>query len=238
MNKSGTWVKDIKGLEDDMVDGIDTQGEIEAEKDAKDEDDELTGEVEEGVKARHIRQPQQPTRSGIEAHELTLVPFREWCVHCCKGKSRNNAHKVNKNKEDEEDKHLNDKGEKHPIIAIVDRKTKAVMTHMVQCKGAKDDWAVKKVLLDIEDFGCAGAKIVAKSDQEPAMVDFQRKIMESRKAETVPKNSQVGESQANGEAENAIKRFQEQIRTIKDDLEAKTSLDIEMSHLIMPWLIE
>ena len=53
VNKSGTWVKDIKGLEDDMVDGIDTQGEIEAEKDAKDEDDELTGEVEEGVKARH-----------------------------------------------------------------------------------------------------------------------------------------------------------------------------------------
>ena len=112
------------------------------------------------------------------------------------------------------------------------------MAHMVQCKGAKDDWAIKKVLLDIEDFGYAGAKIVVKSDQEPAMVDFQRKIMESRKAETVPKNSQVGESQANGEAENAIKRLQEQIRTIKDDLEAKTSLDIEMSHLIMPWLIE
>ena len=112
---------------------------------------------------------------------------------------------------------MNDKGEKHPI-AIVDRKTKAVMAHMVQCKGAKDDWAIKKVLLDIEDFGYAGAKIVVKSDQEPATVDFQRKIMESRKAETVPKNTQVGESQANGEAENAIKRLQEQIRTIKDDL--------------------
>ena len=53
---------------------------------------------------------------------------------------------------------------------------------------------------------------------EPAMVDFQRKIMESRKAETVPKNSQVGESQANGEAENAINRLQEQIRTMKDRL--------------------
>ena len=32
--------------------------------------------------------------------------------------------------------------------------------------------------------------------------------------------------------------MQEQIRTIKDDLEAKTGLDIEMNHLIMPWLIE
>ena len=69
--------------------------------------------------------PQQPTRSEIEEHELTHVPFREWCVHCCKGKSRNNAHKVNKDKEDEEANnavltvsmdymYLNDKGEKHP----------------------------------------------------------------------------------------------------------------------------
>ena len=98
--------------------------------------------------------------------------------------------------------------------------------------------AVKKVLLDISDFGHAGAKIVVKSDQEPAMVDFQRKKKENRKAETVPKNSQDGESQANVEAENAINRLQEPIHTINDDSEAKTSLDIEMSHLIMPWLIE
>ena len=40
VGKSGTWVKDIKGLEDDIVDGTDTQLEIEIEKDAKAEDDE------------------------------------------------------------------------------------------------------------------------------------------------------------------------------------------------------
>lgn len=232
-----------------MDDGIDKQGENEDEKEVQEGDEEQSGDVEEGVKAKEIRQPHQPSRLEIEEHELTHVPFREWCVHCCKGKSRNNAHKTNKDKQEEDAEnavttvsmdymYLNDKAEKYPIIAITDRKTKAVMAHMVQCKGIKDDWAVRKVLLDIEDFGYAGAKIVIKNDQEPAMVDFQRKIMENRKAETVPKNSQVGESQANGEAENAIKRLQEQIRTIKDDLEAKTGLDIEMNHLVMPWLIE
>ena len=39
------------------------------------------------------------------------------------------------------------------------------------------------------------------------------KIMENRTANTVPKNSQIGEAPANGEAQNAIKRLQEQIRT-------------------------
>ena len=92
------------------------------------------------------------------------------------------------------------------------------MAHMVQRKGAKEDWAIQKVLLDIEDFGYAGAKIVVQSDQVPVMVDFQRKRMEGRKADIVPKNSQVGESQANGEAEDAIKRLQEQTHIIKDDL--------------------
>ena len=43
------------------------------------------------------------------------------------------------------------------------------MLHMEQCKRAMDDRAINKVLLDIEDFAYAGAKIVVKSCQEPTM---------------------------------------------------------------------
>ena len=209
-------------------------------------------DIEEGVKAKSIRKPQEPTRQEIEEHELTHVPFREWCVHCCKGKCRSSPHRVNKHKEAEnavnavttismDYMYMNEKSkeeEKDPIIVVTDRKTKAIVGHMVNCKGSRDEWAVKRVLLDIEDFGYAGTKIVLKNDQEPAMVDMQKKVMAARSAETVPKNSEVGESQSNGEVENAIKRFQEQLRTLKDDLEAKTGLDIEMKHAIIPWLVE
>ena len=55
-------------------------------------------DVEECHKANAIRQSQEPTRREIEEHELTHVPFREWCVHCCKGK-------VNKNKMMEDEEH-------------------------------------------------------------------------------------------------------------------------------------
>ena len=93
--------------------------------------------------------------------------------------------------------------------------------------------------MDIEDMVYSGTKVVMENDQEPAIVEVQRK---SRGGTFVrdrpPKNSEVGESQSNGEVENAIKRLQEQLRMLKDDLEAKTGLDIEMRHPIIPWLVE
>ena len=124
---------------------------------------EQSGDVEEGVKAKQIRQPHQPSRLEIEEHELTHVPFREWCVHCCKGKARSSPHKVNKEKELEDKENavttismdymfMNEKGAEDandPILVLVDRKTKAIMGHVVKCKGTKDEWAMKRVMLDI-----------------------------------------------------------------------------------------
>ena len=91
---------------------------------------------------------------------------------------------------------------------------------------------------DIEDMGYTGTKIILKNDQEPAILEVQQKIMAGRTAETVPKNSEVGESQSNGEIENGIKKYQEQFQTLKDNLEANTKLDISMKHTIIPWLLE
>ena len=38
-------------------------------------------EIEEGTQAKAMRQPYQPTQKEIEDHELTHIPFRDWCVH-------------------------------------------------------------------------------------------------------------------------------------------------------------
>ena len=120
-----------------------------------------------------------------------------------------------------------------PCIVIHDRKTKRVLGHMANCRGAGDEWVIKRILMDIEDMVYSGSKVIMKNDQEPAIVEVQRKVLAGRSFETITKNSEVGESQSNGEVENAIKCFQEQFRTLKDDLEAKTGLDIEMRHPII-----
>ena len=41
---------------------------------------------EEGIAAKGIHSPEQPTRREIEDHELAHIPFRQWCVHCQKGR--------------------------------------------------------------------------------------------------------------------------------------------------------
>ena len=158
MKKSGTWVKDIKGLEDDMVDGIDTQGEIEAKKGAKEEDDELTSEVgEESSHDTYGSLNNQPDRR-LENTNLPMCLFASGVYIAARASL----------------------GTMHTRSTRTQRTRKRIM------------------LLDIEDFGYTGSMIVVKSDQEPAMVDFQRNIiniMESRRAETVPKNSQIDKSQ-------------------------------------------
>ena len=87
-------------------------------------------------------------------------------------------------------------------------------------------------------MGYTRTKIIFKNDQEQAILEVQQKIMTGRTAETVPKNSEVGESQLNGGIKNGIKKYQEQFRTLKDNLEANTKLDISMKHATIPWLIE
>ena len=37
--------------------------------------------------------PKQPSQREREEHERTHLPFRDWCSHCIKAKSRNDPHK-------------------------------------------------------------------------------------------------------------------------------------------------
>ena len=56
--------------------------------------------------------------------------------------------------------------------------------------------------------------------------------------EVILENSPVGESQSNGFIENAIKEVQNQIRKLKDQLQAKTTTDILDDSPTWPWLVQ
>ena len=80
-------------------------------------------------------------------------------------------------------------------------------------------------------------KVIFKGDQEPALQklldhvgmavgenvtreDRRAEISDAQGTQTIREESPVGESQSNGEVENAIQRVQGMYRTMKDDLEA------------------
>lgn len=60
------------------------------------------GEVEESVKAKGIPRPSRPSKREVAEHELTHIPYREWCVHCRRASGRAGPHVCRSPEEKEE----------------------------------------------------------------------------------------------------------------------------------------
>ena len=56
-------------------------------------DEEQQHERHEAHRARGLRQPQQPTPQQIAEHNLTHLPYRNWCPICVQGKGRQDNYK-------------------------------------------------------------------------------------------------------------------------------------------------
>ena len=79
--------------------------------------------------------------------------------------------------------------------------------------------------------------VQVKSDKDPAIVTLQKEIRYLRRGKTICTNSPVGESECNGRAENAIKRVEAKIRTLRSALESKLKAKIDMNKPFGTWLI-
>ena len=66
---------------------------------------------------------------------------------------------------------------------------------------------------------------------------LQAAIQEIRTVPVLPVNSPVGESESNGRVENAIKRVQEKIRSLRSQIEHNTRQGIRDDTPIMAWLV-
>ena len=224
------------------------------------EDEFMSNEEGEAKAARKAMTPEQPTQKEIEEHELTHLPFRSWCVHCQRGKMKNAPHSKRRGVEPEDRAHpvisidymyldvdykrKSSEGYKkeiegkRPILVVVDNITKTAFAHDMDAKGA-DDVTIEQIEEDIKCMGYQGTKIIIKGDQEPSIVAIQEKLINKRnEAQTVPENSPVGESSANGMVERTIQSVQGQIRTIKDQVETKTGRRISRDSTIFRWLVE
>ena len=119
---------------------------------------------EETKSVKMKKTPKQPAQREREEHERTHLPFRDWCTHCIKAKSRNDPHKkeIDLMKDEElrdnaittvlfDYSYFNDKLSKmtkekysealnkrekmnKPMIVIEDRETGAVVAHMCSRK--------------------------------------------------------------------------------------------------------
>ena len=76
-----------------------------------------------------------------------------------------------------------------------------------------------------------------KSDNEDAIIALQKAIAAMRSGETVLIHSPVRSSQSNGRMENAVRRWQGQLRTIKHFVESRIKRKIPGDRAFFSWLV-
>ena len=111
--------------------------------------------------------------------------------------------------EDEEAREVGEKG--MPVLVLRDRRTKVVTANVVPKKGP-EPYAVRRLGQDITRV--LGMSKCIKSDQEPAIKSLISEVRKEYQIDLAEEESGVGDSQANGEIENAIKELEKQIRVL------------------------
>ena len=182
-----------------LEEGITGEGEEEDEIIKMDSDEE-----EEAKIPRIIKYPKRPTSKEVEQHNITHLPFRDWCPYCIQGGAPNRNH--NKIKEqDYSIPHITcdycfmgDKEDSETLVIQVSRDTesKSIFAHAVPRKGLSHEHGAEQMCKDIEYLGYKS--IVLKTDNEPAMRTLQDEIQSRRRDNTILENSPVGESHRNG----------------------------------------
>ena len=197
------------------------------------------------MKARARNTAVVPSSKEVEEHNLDHAVFRSWCPHCVKGRAESYGHRrregelggvpvggvdymyMHSEQEKEEEKGM-------PIIVLKDNKTRTVMAKVVSGKGV-NNFAVEVVKKFIEQLGYG--RIVLRSDNEPAILALKEAVRRESNVEIVMEEVPVGDHQANGLVESAIKSVQGQFRVIKDALESRTNEKLHGEHPAVPWMV-
>ena len=133
--------------------------------------------------------------------------------------------------------YMGERDEGMPILVMIDRKSKMRNADVVPEKGA-NEYAVRRLTQNMDFVGYRNPEVqICKSDQEPALKALRTAVMRNREQGTAPEESPVGESQSNGEVENAVKMIQGMARVIKAGLERRLGKRIPRDHPIVPWII-
>ena len=133
-----------------------------------------------------------------------------------------------KDKKEEQEKGM-------PIIVIKDSESKMKLARVVPKKGV-DPYAVDRIKKDIDQLGYK--TIIFKSDQENSIKALKQAIKDASNVEIRMEESPVGEHQANGSIENAIRDIKSQFRTLKDALDTRYQNKYSGEHPSITWMFK
>ena len=200
----------------------------------------------EGARMRSLGDPRLPSQKEVDEHNLTHVPYRNWCPHCVRGRGKDLDHR----RAVEDDRRIrefafdycfpgNEKGFRVTILVGRERVTGMTMASVVPVKGTSGQYSVIKALEFIRECGAEEAEIILKSDQEPAIEALMKDVVKTRGEKiTLMERSPAGSSGSNGVVERAVQSVEGVIRTLLSALEERTGAKIGAEERIVVFLAE
>ena len=189
--------------------------------------------------------PKLPSKSDVEMHEMTHLPFRNWCRHCVKGRGVEAAHfKSIRDEGALPEIHIDFcfpgsrvGGDALTVVVARERDSKMLLSEVVPTKGSVGKFAATRVGAFIREIGYGGAPIIIRTDQEPACTALVNDIIKCRApAVTQVEQSPVGSSGSNDIVERGIQSFEMMARVMKDSLEYKWKVTIPDDHAVLTWM--
>lgn len=190
--------------------------------------------------------PFKPSEAEVAEHCISHVPYRDWCVHCVRGRGRAQAHRRKHESDVEKGRkrpmvhmdyfYLGARAEETlPLLAMLDESSGRMFSLTMPCKGVEHQYCVAAVVKLMRCLGLQDA--VIKSDTERSLVAL-RTAVQGKLPGVGCEDAVKGESASNGAVEAAVGRLQGQARTLKSCLEEHYNFKIPAKHPVLCWLVD
>ena len=207
--------------------------------------------VDESTVSKAMSGPVKPTAKMVEDHNVSHLPFRNWCSACVRGRGRSQQHRLQDHSGENVPVVSIDygffgssgnavadgaSGSEMPVLVVRDRRSKATWSHLVPCKGTSHPWPTKVLVQDLDRTGYR--KVILKCDQEPSIIALAMDAKSQWSGECIIEHSPKGESKSNGEVERAVQSVHGMTRTLKEHVEQEADIVLDPRSPVLAWMIE
>jgi len=186
--------------------------------------------AEECEEVKRIQEIQTPSRRMVDEHKLqNHSVYRSWCDVCVRARGLGQFHKQQKSTMIDREREgprifadfffMNDDEKSEPHLALKFSRSGRIAATSLQNKGSTP-LGVKFITRFVKETGVK--RVVFHSDNEPALLSLRSAAIDAlgTSVEVVPKTVPVGDHQANGSIESAVRELKRQMRAIRYQLEA------------------
>ncbi|CAE8737401.1 unnamed protein product, partial [Polarella glacialis] len=190
-----------------------------------------------------------PSADERKAHEVTHLPYQQWCPVCVSCKAADSPHhRLPEEGADDTPVVEFDYGFvsptgqadecEAPVVLVARAKQSGYsFATVVKVKGAGDTAAVQGVLGFLQEAGLPGQRLRLRSDQEGSIRACVSRIAAQRAAETIVETTPKGSSNSLGAAERFIRTLMTQVATLCTQVQQQWDVELKADSPLLPWVV-